>query len=182
MKPEQPLTPIEAAEFASKECRPWFDLADSRIAFRGRQGNFGIEIRPVPQDRIPKHMPTSTHSILIEEFRQIGIRASRDNSVFVTGDKHMASNFSGAAGQVYAVFPIGRFYFSWHPEIKDLIGVAMELPDSEIHSLIPGYKTDGLSTALQSGHEIAISPASRKYLAVREDTLPAFLNALGEKQ
>lgn len=77
-----------------------------------------ITVKLINQNRLPKDTPKQIHKIFVEAFKEAGIKANRDNSIFVTGDHSQASDY--AASNVHVVYPIGDFDFSYSKDVKDL--------------------------------------------------------------
>jgi len=54
-------------------------------------------------------------NIVIEEMKKAHLDAHRGNSFFCSSEDHVATNY----GEVYYVFPMDGFKFTWNPEVGD---------------------------------------------------------------
>lgn len=65
--------------------------------------------------RTPKDTPQKDHDEVNQYFTQAYGHPYR-NGLFVSGSQDTAASY----GNAFAIFPIGKFEYIWHPEIKDL--------------------------------------------------------------
>lgn len=68
--------------------------------------------------RAPKDSNSELHHLLNNAMKDAGLDARRDNAMFVSGDVDQAS---GYGSDVYILFPVDGFTFTWSREIKDLV-------------------------------------------------------------
>lgn len=73
-----------------------------------------------PQGRPPRDTEDEIHDVLTNLLYDIGMQASRDNSIFVTANMKMAQTYARGEGEIYIVVPIDGFAYSWSPLIVDL--------------------------------------------------------------
>ncbi len=67
--------------------------------------------------RKPKDSNATLHKILLDKMTEMGIKANRQNTTFMTGRYSQADGY----GTVYIMFPVDGFDFSWSTKIGDLI-------------------------------------------------------------
>jgi len=84
--------------------------------YSGRNDKRDIIKRKVRKDRYPKDTPPVVHEALDEIFdKEFGWKA-RSNAVFCTGDYNQAKEY----GNVYMIFPVGKYKLLYNRNIKDL--------------------------------------------------------------
>jgi len=73
--------------------------------------------------RKPKDSSLETTILFDQAMTQAGFAAQRRNSKFTTGDLDLAERYTGSysEGEVYVVFPVNGFQFSWSQKHKDMI-------------------------------------------------------------
>lgn len=100
-----------------------------------------------------------------------GIKANRSNSIFCSGDLSQAYVYADNDKDVYLIFPINGFDFSWSPHVRDLVSepnyrwnqqTEQEFYDKYIIS--QEYTNTNFDKALISGYEIMIHG---EYYAIR---------------
>jgi len=148
----------EALTFISRECQPFIKESKLVPLYRGILGGKGLAfVKNIRTDRRPKGLSqwweTAQHHM-----EKAGIKATRKNSIFVSGD----SQDLGMFGNVYRIFPIGRFNYAWHPEINDFNWAKLTRKNAQENPLywefvMKGYKTTDLPKAAASRNEILIS-------------------------
>lgn len=111
-----------------------------------------------------------------EHFYNAGINANRSNSISTTSTAGAANSF----GELFYIFPINGFKFSWSPLVFDFGGMFGEYIDAE--DFLDAYPGEGslvdefsytdryFDAALKSGNEINILG---KYVAI-EVEVPIF--------
>jgi len=100
------------------------------------------KIKKTRKNRKPKDTPYEVHEILDDLFyRKFGIKA-RSQTIFATGYIVEADQY----GNVYLMFPIGRYEIIWSPDIQDLWGF---LEDSDLLD----YLYDDTSNMIDSFEE-----------------------------
>lgn len=116
----------EATEFGElvspimKNCQPFLkDIAKGRyldFLYSGRKITQDFFERGVRSDRKPTDTHMAIHNDLNKAFeRRFGYPA-RSHSVFTTGSMSDAEQY----GTPYAIFPLGKYKFLWHPDVGDL--------------------------------------------------------------
>lgn len=68
--------------------------------------------------RKPKDSDGELHELLNNAMDSAGLKAKRDNSTFMTGDRSQASGYGNS---LYIMFPVDGFQFTWSKREKDLI-------------------------------------------------------------
>lgn len=105
-----------------KNCQPY--LKDIKVRsnvlkkmlLRGTKRSSKFFERAPREDRYPKDMPEPWHEAFDDWFKDnFGWRA-RSSGLFCTGSK----NTAGSYGDIYMVFPAGRYDYVWSPDITDL--------------------------------------------------------------
>jgi len=90
-----------------------------KLAYRGYERFDGEPFqRDFRDDRQPKDSSkavTALFNLAIESKSGTGPTADRNNSIFVSGSSRTASIY----GEVYVVFPMGPFAYTWHELIDD---------------------------------------------------------------
>lgn len=71
--------------------------------------------RDYREDREPKDSSKDLTNIFNLAIDSAGGKADRNNAIFVSGNARTASIY----GQVYVVFPMGNFDYTWHKDIDD---------------------------------------------------------------
>lgn len=138
------------------------------LAFKGRSRN----------DRRPLSFDVQTQKMLDSMLANNGFEAIRSNSIYVTSQHTEAEFYTGYAppgqgknkdsdsGNVYYVFPINGFKFTWAMKTSDLYGDFTETDRSWLKSPDPIYRdkliekygitNENFAGAVQSGNEILI--------------------------
>lgn len=144
--------PTEVIDMLFKECSQWIKESQGEIVYRGMT----VEDRPamvkkaVRKDRKPIDTPPQAHEAIIELISRLGFKANRNNSIFTSGNKNQARGY----GEIYVIFPIGNYFYTWGPEIIDLyrlmsdgnlLPLFYDLPPREMEELhkIRGFTGDG---------------------------------------
>lgn len=68
-------------------------------------------------NRTPLDSPMANHRLVNSLMKELGFDARRDNSVFTTRDL----NDANAYGEVYVIFPVNGFKFTWSKKFADII-------------------------------------------------------------
>jgi len=121
------------------------------------------------KNRKPLDTPKEIHDKFDELFKKEFGWKVRSEGVFCSGDAP-----SSAYGDLYYIFPIGKFKYVWSPDIRDLtvelehFGILYASPDGHyektdrkdideiLPQLVSTYKDDDLQAALRSGNEISL--------------------------
>lgn len=147
-----------------RDCKPFLnEVNDPYSLLRGVEGfdDFFIEKRIRLEGREPLGMNMDRMEIVNNYFNQ-KFGAPFRHSMLCTGDYNTAEGF----GDVYAVFPIGKYEILWSPEIDDL-NMAMwqyseqtgdTVEKSDVLNLLEqsNYTTGNINAAIASNNEIMI--------------------------
>jgi len=136
----------------------------SKPIFRGIKSRETIFQKPVRTNRRSLDTPPEVNKMLNNELKKRGLPL-RSKSVFVTGDRWEAERF----GNVYVIFPVGKFKFAWSPEIEDFF-IFFNSHTSDIDYYIKTLKTTDFPSAVKSGHEIIIECKSYWAISVPDNT------------
>lgn len=105
-----------------KDCMPFIksfcatQQADNNLLFRGVNENKKFIKKTTRTDRKPGDTHQLVHADIDKAFiKRFGYPA-RSSSVFVSGSAVAPSEY----GDVYMMFPIGKYKFLWNPRIRDL--------------------------------------------------------------
>lgn len=107
--------------FIKKNCQQYIQENPewmTSLMYRGIQINSDddIVVKSIRSDRRPLDTHQVLHDLYDEALKRAGIIARRSNSIFCTGNLDVAEGY----GEICAVFPIGRFEYSWSSEYPDL--------------------------------------------------------------
>ena len=108
--------------FVVENCQPFIkeiggiQNITSKVMYRGTnvRSDYTI-IVPAYTNRKPANTSAVLHKAFSSAMDQLGIKARRDNSLFVTS----VYSDAGLYGREYVVIPIGDFSFSWSNAIDD---------------------------------------------------------------
>lgn len=122
-------------------------------------------------DRLPTNSTKVAHDLLDDySLEKFGIKM-RSNSLFVSGNYYMATDYAYNTKNVYIVFPINHFSFIWSEKVDDFYASAINMPDAQtnnINTYIPTeeyrkeayeyfdsleYQNTHLSKAIKSNNE-----------------------------
>lgn len=110
----------EQVALIKKNCQPFLQQCNQRFLYRGihslKTNNEFIKF-DVRQNRSPTGSSRILHELYIKAFNKLGFVANRNNSIFCSGSLDLADVY----GNVYIVFPIGPFQFTWSPNTEDLL-------------------------------------------------------------
>lgn len=111
------------AAVLKRNCSQFIPIFKSAGAlYRGVKLKGGIDKTPFLKghsslNRKPKDSTNTDQIIFDSLLAKLGFKALRSNSIFTISDRDVANNF----GDVYAVFPINGFQFTWSPEFHDIV-------------------------------------------------------------
>ena len=126
---KKPLKLEEAANRIKRASYQWLVESNYRPAYRGiatfsedgvafhtQSRNFtggrgSVDSSPAMQD--------AWNALIAKK----GFIANRDNSIFVTGERSMATNY----GHAFVIYPIGDYDYTWHVDIQDGYRVELEM-------------------------------------------------------
>jgi hypothetical protein len=123
--------------------------------YRGAISKPDYYIGKIRKDRRPMNTTYNDHEELNDLFLEYYGKKWRSESIFVTGSFGNAEGY----GDIYLIFPIGKFKFLYNPNIEDLF-----LYNGSFTTAVKGYESKNLKKAIKSGNEIMISGSS--YIAV----------------
>lgn len=108
------------------------DFQREKFLFRGiRSTDDAVYGKPFIA-RKPKDSNRELHELVNGTINSLGFDANRENSMFVTGDRSQAS---GYGNDLYIMFPVDGFTFTWSQTVKDLIldsNKKLEMMDKEV--------------------------------------------------
>lgn len=90
-----------------------------KFLFRGTSSDQDAIYGKPFEQRKPKDSNVDLDKYLNALMAELGIKARRDNSIFVTGDYFQASNYANPG--TYIIFPRDGFDFTWSPKERDLV-------------------------------------------------------------
>jgi hypothetical protein len=105
--------------FIQENCQSWLAQAGNLIVYRGLNLPSDINysyIKKVRRNRLPKDSTAAWHRLFNNIITAFGGVANRSNSVFASGDISQAEVY----GEIYVVFPISDFNYTWSPIYSDL--------------------------------------------------------------
>ncbi len=162
---------LKMIEDIHSKCQPFilqwlYSFKNSSILmplYRGTNSKPIYYKEKIRTDRKPTNTKQETHQVFDDLFlRKYGIRW-RTNSIFTTGSYSEADLY----GQVYIIFPVGRFDYIYNPVVADLyLYTKRKLTIDEMGHLVDGYKSDNLRNAIISYNEIMIT--GKEYIAVQD--------------
>ena len=141
-------------------------IKETGYIFRGIDGMPTQFIGVSPENREPMGVAKDSHNALNVVLRRNGFIANRSNSIFCSGHPWVAQSY----GNLYAIFPINGFHYTWSRTIKDLY-----FHEEEVNEFIENNSDDTvlkkyhfnkdafLSSAIASEREIYIHG---KYIAL----------------
>lgn len=106
--------------YIQKNCAPWIAEAGVKstvyrgVRTQGKEGALAY-LQSVRKARKPKDTDNQRNKLFIQLINDVGGVANRHNSVFGTSKEGVAR----AYGDVYAMFPVGEFHYTWSPEWLD---------------------------------------------------------------
>lgn len=161
---EVPAQDVDAiVALIKKDCQPFLSQLDGAPMYRGLRRKAGAHNedflkKEVRIDRQPHLTRTENHEIIDGWMqRTFGING-RSATIFCSGDDTTAYTY----GNVYAIFPIGKFEFLWSPQIDDLFtDFPRDLEDGDedgIEEFLENqnYTDKNLAAAIKSSNEIMI--------------------------
>lgn len=147
----------KVAKYINKNCQPWLQQTSRGLflAYRGfrRDPKHHLAfVKAVRKDRVPRDTGSQRHMEFNHFIRRAGKVANRTNSVFLTSNRTHAGDF----GEVFIVFPVGQFNYTWLPGVSDW---TEDIIDIEAKYKIEDLKGDDgtLEEALKRGAEIMVS-------------------------
>lgn len=163
-----------------KDCRPFLNQVWNPMSLlRGieHEGVF-VKKRVRLDARDPLGMQLKTQ-VMVNNYFEDNFGAPFRNSMLTTGNTGLASGF----GDVYIVFPIGKFSYLWSESVEDLNETIWEVQKSirqrlqsdiqsyDINTMLDQahYRTNDLDNAIDSGNEIMIRASG--YYGIKKDVI-----------
>ena len=164
-------------EIVTQECSDFLSIlkeARSRnpgtLLYSGRRFLRSTYFGKSREERHPKDSSSLFHNFTVDVFSSLGIDARRDNSIFTTVSKGVASGY----GNVYIIFPVNGFKYSYtryndlvfnyhHAETKELVDEYQIADPNRKIEILRNYAVDiqltdkDLLTALLKRREILIN-------------------------
>jgi len=120
------------------------------------------------EDRKPKDTSPEVHDAINQYFtKKFG--APFRNAIFATSDVDQAGEYAFGGyrtGEIYTIFPVGKFKYIWSPQIPDLLDSIYEydLPGTTAggewkrfaDERLSTYQSTDLKSAINSSHEVMI--------------------------
>lgn len=164
----------DVARKIKTKCQVWLNKSNKLVCYRGDKNQYEDFYKGTPRgknDVSGENVSPKLHMASVNLMIENGLKAHRGNAFYVTGDKEQAEFYSPAeTNQIFCIFPIGDFDFSWSPKVKDFHEYNdMFNSDKKIDDELPefikkNYKDDDLAKALKSGNEIMI--VCKEYYAI----------------
>ena len=165
----------EMSELILRDCQPYLNEIDGQIAkyvmMRGIPGHgqhYGFGKRQTRLDgRNSRNTPAPVHHSMNIWFDHNYGHPYR-NGVFTTGEYLQAAQY----GDIYAVFPIGKFDYLWVRGIPDMFILISPEITPTIEALerakeVGRFKSDNLKTAITTGSEIMLWTEEYYYIELR---------------
>jgi hypothetical protein len=139
--------------------------------YRGFRGSHGYAFIGAPRKARRTFTNKGVVDLFNEHFKRSGIKANRSNSISTTSAAGAANTF----GDLYYIFPVNGFSFSWSPMVNDFGSIFGGYNLEEFHNAYPGegslvdefnYTDRYFDAALKSGNEINILG---RYVAVEAE-------------
>jgi hypothetical protein len=124
---ERGYSASEIIEVIQEQCKPWLsEVAGGSLrnylqnpfyrGLRGTEPNFFY--KPIREYRRPKDTLLYVHDMLVDYLKGKGAIANRDNSAFISAESDDAYRY----GDVFVVFPVGEFNYTWVKKVNDFTG------------------------------------------------------------
>lgn len=115
------ILPIEQAFREIKQnCSQAIKLYKTQrsLMYRGLKGTNVDAFKSYSRsDRKPSDSAIGLHELYNLALQTVGIKARRDNSIFVSGNYSQAREY----GNVYVIFPVDGFNYSWSTVVDDVV-------------------------------------------------------------
>lgn len=124
----------------------WESIDDYNLLFRGtKRKNPPAYLASPPKNRKPVDTGMGLHNELNQVLSLAGYKATRGNSIFTSGSYGQARDY----GQVYVIFPVDGFNFSWSPKHEDLYSDLLDSVSS-LSDIVYGGEGDRVDDRLFS--------------------------------
>ena len=127
----RPRSLVQSIRDECKQILKLYASEPGRYLYRGSKRNVSMYKGVSQFERRPKDTDLTIHRNVVDAMINLGFTAHRGNSIFVTPSKHMARAFSSVVlgGQVYIIFPIDGFDYSWSPQVDDFYSDVIDSSD-----------------------------------------------------
>lgn len=130
-------------ERIEKDCKPWLNEirhgnSGGQLVYRGiktAKGDF--ELRDVRKDRYPKDTSIEWHNALDDAFKSHFGWKARSEGLFVSHNKTADSY-----GDVYIVFPVGKYRYLWSESYDDLYSYVSDYEFSPSDDTVREWERD----------------------------------------
>ena len=160
-----------------KNCQPFLkqmksiNFEDDNLLFSGRWDRTEFTKKKVRKNRRPKDTSIDIHDWVDNWFyKKFGIKA-RSNTIFCTSHKGYALSY----GNLFVIFPIGKFEVIWSSRLKDLFNKAdmnrglEKWSKNFLEFNAKTYKKGDLQGAIKSENEIMLH--CKEYYLLKFDPL-----------
>lgn len=166
--------------------------------YRGTKGGTSEEF--VGRSRNDRRAKSSSYEMQVnidKAFTMAGFQALRSNSIYATSNMMDASMY-GSATNLFLIFPVNGFKFTWSPIIDDLyvdidrayrdIPIATKMDfcyreadkeGLELFLKLTDYRSDDFGAAVASKHEIMISGEYIALNAIKYRSFPEIRGLIG---
>ena len=106
--------------YIEKHCSEYLTTVDktNKILFRGQNDvSMPIFIGHPRENRKPSDSDPGAQALYDKYLTLMGFKALRSNSIFASSDKYHAGRY----GDIYAIFPINGFQFTWSTNESDIV-------------------------------------------------------------
>jgi len=196
--PNKPLTIMDKIKVECTQILQLYKSMPGKYFYRGTKRDVLSYKKSPPQNRHPRDSNKKEHAQIVRAMKKLGFNAHRGNSAFVTPNFRHAAEYTERGGlynvgEVYIIFPINGFQYTWSPKVYDLYGamldgrIDLELDDtyggSDADNFIRqvkklGYKSTDLEKALRLNCEVMIKGRYYGINASRKKDITAFIRGL----
>ena len=157
----------------SRDCQPFLNEIDSDIVNHSLyRGMTSVDVSPFGRkkaylrNRLPLTADERVHIQMNTWFRLHFGKPWR-NGVFASGQKYLAGHY----GDVYAIFPIGKFEYLWNSKVEDMFNLIMvdgkaETIPEMLDEIEPYFHKDNLKSISGKSLEIMVWCESYYYLDI----------------
>lgn len=148
--------------YIKEHAAPFLSECGGHIAYRGlmhgqmEEDQLVATVKTVRQDRRRRDSGRGEQEIMLKTIKDLGLTATRTNSIFVTGDRSLANSF----GETAIAIPLGEFKYSWSPLLRDATGSVTRLLSDPTAWVISkaGYDlSHDSSNAIRALHQMIVT-------------------------